>query len=181
MKKAAVSARIPPIVKSQAPEKSRKIWDEQVQSHGRMTNMKQTLAHSGEALQALMEWYPLRDKVEPFLGKRLTTLFAHAVSVETDCLICSTFFRRILKDAGENPDELKLSETEQTVTAFGRQLAKDPNRVPDELYARVAALYEPRQIVDLVAFGALMIATNVFNNALKVDLDDYLEPYRGLR
>ena len=24
-----------------------------------------------------------------------------------------------------------------------------------------------------------MIATNVFNNALEVDLDDYLEPYRS--
>ena len=30
----------------------------------------------------------------------------------------------------------------------------------------------------LTAFGALMVATNVFNNALDVDLDDYLEPYR---
>ena len=33
----------------------------------------------------------------------------------------------------------------------------------------------------LTAFGALMVATNVFNNALRVDLDDYLEPYRRSR
>jgi hypothetical protein len=31
------------------------------------------------------------DTVRPFLGERLTYLFAHAVSTETDCLICSTF------------------------------------------------------------------------------------------
>ena len=30
----------------------------------------------------------------------------------------------------------------------------------------------------LTTFGALMVATNVFNNALRVDLDEYLEPYR---
>ena len=30
----------------------------------------------------------------------------------------------------------------------------------------------------LTAFGAIMVATNVFNNALRVDLDEYLEPYR---
>ena len=30
----------------------------------------------------------------------------------------------------------------------------------------------------LTAFGGLMIATNVFNNALRVDLDDYLLPFR---
>ena len=29
----------------------------------------------------------------------------------------------------------------------------------------------------LTAFGALMVATNVFNNALRVPLDEYLEPY----
>jgi len=27
-------------------------------------------------------------------------------------------------------------------------------------------------------FGGMMIATNVFNNALRVDLDDYLLPFR---
>ena len=32
------------------------------------------------------------------------------------------------------------------------------------------------QIVALTAFGALMVATNVFNNALDVELDGYLEP-----
>ena len=30
----------------------------------------------------------------------------------------------------------------------------------------------------LTAFGAMMVATNVFNNALEVELDGYLEPYR---
>ena len=36
----------------------------------------------------------------------------------------------------------------------------------------------PEQIVALTAFGGMMIATNVFNNALQVDLDDYLQPFR---
>ena len=38
--------------------------------------------------------------------------------------------------------------------------------------------FTPPQIVALTAFGGMMIATNVFNNALRVDLDGYLEPYR---
>jgi alkylhydroperoxidase family enzyme len=59
------------------------------------------------------------------------------------------------------------------------QLAGDANGVSDELYGRLAAFLEPAEIVDLTAFGALMIATNVFNNALRVDLDGYLEPYRA--
>ena len=83
--------------------------------------MKRTLLHSLPAFHALMEWYPLRDTVQPFLGERLTTLFAHAISAETDCLICSTFFRRILIEAGEDPDELELDEREEAVVEFGRR------------------------------------------------------------
>ena len=31
----------------------------------------------------------------------------------------------------------------------------------------------------LTAFAGLMVATNLFNNALHVDLDDYLQPSRN--
>jgi alkylhydroperoxidase family enzyme len=129
-----------------------------------------------------MEWYPLRDTVQPFLGERLTTLFAHAISAETDCLICSTFFRRMLIQTGDNPDRLKLDEREMAVLEFGRALAVSPFRVPDETYRKVEAYFEPAEMVALTAFGALMVATNVFNNALEVELDEYLQPYRkGVR
>jgi alkylhydroperoxidase family enzyme len=146
--------------------------------HGRTTNMKRTLARSPVALRALMTWYDLRALVAPFLGERLTTLFAHAISAGTDCLVCSTFFRRHLIDSGENPESLELDDWEQTIVSFGRQLAVDPHAVTDELFARLAARLRPEEIVALTAFGGLMVATNLFNNALKVDLDDYLEPHR---
>jgi alkylhydroperoxidase family enzyme len=51
--------------------------------------------------------------------------------------------------------------------------------VDDELYARLADRYTEEQIVVLTAFGAIMIATNVFNDALRVRLDSHLEQYRA--
>jgi alkylhydroperoxidase family enzyme len=157
---------------------SRAAMEEIQAAHGRVTNMKCTLARSPSALRALMTWYDLRSAVVPFLGDRLTTLFAHAISAGTDCLVCSTFFRRLLIDDGEDPDCLRLSEWEQTIVAFGRQLAVDPHGVSDELFGRLAARLNSAQIVTLTAFGGLMVATNLFNNALRVDLDEYLYGYR---
>src|SRR5262249_35273941 len=154
-------------------------WDRQVRVHGRMTNMKRTLAHNGASLHALMEWYPLRDEVRLFLGERLTDIFAHAVSAETDCLICSTFFRRILIDGGEDPDHLALNDRERDVIEFGRLLATGGHDVSDALFGRLACWLAPAHIVTLAAFGSLMLATNVFNNVLQVALDEYLEPYRA--
>ncbi len=171
-------ARIPPLPDGQVPPAAREELERQRTAHGRVTNMKRTLAHSPAALHSLMQWYALREEVLPFLGERRTTLFAHAISSQTDCLICSTFFRRMLVAAGEDPDALHLDERDEIVVAYARQLARDPNGVTDELFARLAHFFQPEQIVALTAFGGLMIATNVFNNALRVDLDEYLWPFR---
>jgi alkylhydroperoxidase family enzyme len=171
-------ARIPPLQNDDANPESRAALDEIRATHGRVTNMKRTLARSPVALNALMTWYDLRAEVVPFLGERSTTLFAHAISAGTDCLVCSTFFRRLLIDAGEDPEALRLDEWEQTIVAYGRQLAVDPHGVSNELYGRLSNRLEPDQIVALTAFGGLMVATNLFNNALQVDLDDYLRRYR---
>lgn len=173
-------ARIPPLRDDDldiTPD-SRAAIDEIQAAHGRVTNMKRTLARSPVALRALMTWYDLRDEVAMFLGDRLTILFAHAISAGTDCLVCSTFFRRILIDGGEDPDQLQLDDWEQTIIAFGRQLAVDPHGVAEELFGRLATRLKPDQIVALTAFGGLMVATNLFNNALRVDLDEYLDAYR---
>jgi alkylhydroperoxidase family enzyme len=171
--------RITPISYDTAPPTVREAHDEHIRQHARITNMKRTLLNSLPAFHALMEWYPLRDTVQPFLGERLTTLFAHAISAETDCLICSTFFRRILIETGDNPDRPRLDERESAVIEFGRRLAVSPYQVPDALYQRVASSFTPEQMVALTAFAALMVATNVFNNALEVELDEYLQPYRA--
>lgn len=169
--------RIPLVDSDDATPEQRGAYEDGVQRYGQMTNMKRTLLHSLPAYRALMEWYPLHDTVQPFLGERLATIFAHAISADTDCLICSTFFRRILIDTGDDPDALTLDEREQMVVDYGRALAVPGSRVPDDLYARISAEFTECQIVALTAFGAMMLATNVINNALEIDLDGYLEPY----
>jgi hypothetical protein len=171
--------RIRPVDPEDATPEQRAAHEDGVRKYGRMTNMKSTLLHSMPAFHALMAWYTLRDVVQPWLGERAVILFSHAISSETDCLICSTFFRRILIDWGENPDELRLDSRDQLVVDFGRALSTPFARVPKELYARLAAEFSDEQIVALTAFGAMMVATNVFNNALEVPLDEYLETYQA--
>ena len=169
--------RIKQIDYTTAPPDTKRAHDDHLKV-ARITNMKRTLLRSVPAFDALMTWYPLRDACIPILGERLTTIFAHAISAETDCLICSTFFRRILIDSGENPDQLVLDAREQAVVAYGRRLAQSPFFVPDEIFAPLRDLFNEEELVTITAFGALMVATNVVNNALDIPLDEYLEPYR---
>src|SRR3954468_15746114 len=161
-------ARITPVDESAAPPASQEIAAAHLASGSRMTNMKWTLAHSPVALDALLTWYPLHDQVEPFLGRRRTWLFCHAISTASDCLICSTFFRRLIIDSGEDPGDLQLDEFDDLVIAFGRRLGSDPHPVNDALAAKLPGPLDTAQLVTLTAFGAIMVATNVFNAALAV-------------
>jgi hypothetical protein len=170
-------ARIQPVDETSAPPESVELATAHAATGGRMTNMKWTLAHAPVALDALLQWYPLYDQVSPVLGERRTWLFCHAISTQSDCLICSTFFRRLLIDAGEDPSALKLDDFDELIMDLGRRLAADAHSVDDELHAALAARLSSPQIVTLIAFGAIMVATNVFNDAMGVELDDYLERY----
>ena len=169
--------RIGPADSASVPEASRALAAQHEATGARMTNMKWTAARSPETLAMLLTWYPLFERIAGFLGERRANLLAHAISDRNECLICSTFFRRILIDAGEDPGELRLDEEDELIVELGRALADDPH-IGDDLYARLAARYDERQLVELAGFGAIMVATNVVNDMLGIPLDGYLQPYR---
>jgi alkylhydroperoxidase family enzyme len=104
-------------------------------------------------------------------------IFCHAISTQSDCLVCSTFFRRLLIDAGEDPAALQIDEFDELIADLGRRLAADPHSVDDAMHAALGARLSAAEIVTLMAFGAIMVATNVFNDAMGVELDSYLERY----
>jgi hypothetical protein len=170
-------ARIAPLSVASAPEDSRSSAAAHAAAGGRMTNMKWTAAHSPVALDALLQWYPLFDALVPVVGERRMWILSYAISTQSECLICTTFFRRLLIDNGEDPAALALDDYDELIAEFGRRLARDPHSVDDELHARLRERLSEAEIVTLTAFGAIMIATNVFNDALGVELDGYLERY----
>jgi alkylhydroperoxidase family enzyme len=170
-------SRIPPVTADDKDPVLKAAYAELAKSHA-VSNMKAALLHSPEALHAVLEWYKLFAKVKLFLGQRLAVLFCDAISRANACELCATFMHREIVQSGEDPGNLKLDARDETVIAFGRQLAKDANRIDDGLYAKLESLFTPAQIVDLTVFGTLMIVNNLFNSALRIDLDASLDEYR---
>src|SRR5262245_17191019 len=154
-------ARIPPANESSAPLASRELAAAHAASGGRMTNMKWTLAHSPVALDALLQWYPLRDAVLPLLGERTLWIFCHAISTQTERTTCSTACRRLVAAAGPDPVPVQPGPFEEVIGDLGRRLARGPHTVDDALHAKLGERLEDSQIVTLIAFGAMMVATNV--------------------
>ena len=170
--------RIAPIEYENAGEEVKKLWDEHESAHI-MTNMKRTLLHHPLSFKVMMEWYPLYEKVAAIegVGALGADIYSYAISSANDCLICETFFRKILIDAGRNPDALDLSEKERILTEYGRACVKQPVKVSDDLYARMREHFSEEEMVLLTTFAGMMIATNLINHALAVDLDQRLIGY----
>lgn len=154
--------------------------DEQIRSHGRITNMKLTLLHSLPAYHALMEWFPLEETIEAFLGERAVNFFCYAISTENDCLICSTYFEKILQDLNIAFEDFDFTDQEKVLVDYGRAIVNDANNVPAEIFDRMKEYWNEEQIVAITAFATIMIATNLINKVLQVELDDYLLPYAQL-
>lgn len=140
----------------------------------RITNMKATLGKSLPSFQVYMQWYVLYEELKVMIGNRMAPLYAYAVSYATECPLCSTFFRKIIIESGENPEQLQLTKQEQELLNFGSAIAQTQGHITDEIYNSISKYYSEEELVLLIAFAGQMIATNIFSNVIETQIDDYL-------
>lgn len=162
-------ARISLITDDIASEAVKKEIKEHEAKGYRITNMKRTLLHSVTAFRSLENGvYDLQEKLETFLDKRAVVFFGYAISTTDDCIVCSTYFRKILEDWKINFDEFSFTDTEDLLIKIGRQIAENKGNVEEELLDELQKSFTEEQVVDLVAFAVMIVANNLFNNALDV-------------
>jgi len=144
----------------------------------RVTNMKATLLRSLPAFDAFSHWKDVKAAVRALVGDHGVSVYSHAISTTSGCLLCSTYFRRLLKNEGIEPDGWRPTGDDALLVDLGAVVGQ-AQPINAALSARLKARFDDAAIVNLVAYGATMLATNAFNTALGIPLDDYLEPYRA--
>ena len=148
-------------------------------SKGKITNMKLVMLQDYGTYLAFMGWYDSWASLEKTVGLRAATIYAHSVSTTNGCQLCSLFFISDLKELGLDPANLVLEENEKLLQQLGAQIVKDPTKVSDELLDGLRKYYTDTEIIIIVGFGAQMQATNNFNSVLGVDVDERLLPLKG--
>jgi hypothetical protein len=171
--------RVLPLPEAQTPTETKIAYNQHKTIYnGRITNMKATLGHSFVAFHAYMEWYPLYEEVKKIVGKRLAPLYAWSISEAADCPLCSTYFRKNIIESGEDPENLSLTDDDQELLTFGATIAQHKGFVPDDIFEPIRKKYSDSEIVLLTAFAGIMIATNIFNNVIHTEIDDYLHLFK---
>ncbi|MDR1712847.1 MAG: hypothetical protein LBR39_01650 [Coriobacteriales bacterium] len=166
--------RVPLVTYEEATGKVKEAFDYQIGKSGSISNMKRALLNDFDTYDVFMGWYVLWADLLEILSKREAIIFAHAISTTNGCILCSLFFISDLKDLGEDPHDFSTSEREALLQELGSTIVKDLNGVTDDLIARLKQHWNDRELTLLVGFAAQMIATNIFNSVLDVDVDERL-------
>jgi hypothetical protein len=145
---------------------------------GRVTNMKRYLLRSLPAFRLFSEMLPLKAALRGSIGERAVSVYSHAISENANCLLCSTYFRRALKEQhGVSPKDFKPTEVEALLITLAGQLTEPGEPGDNSALEALEARFGQKAAVEIVAYGAGMLATNVLNTTLRVPLDDDLAPH----
>ena len=101
-------------------------------------------------------------------GRRV--LYEYVISEQNDCIVCSTYFRKLFKETGVDLETFEPTEDEALLIEFAKALADDPMHVPAELKDRMQARWDDHDFVTIVAQGLMMLANNYYNEIMEVDV-----------
>ena len=169
--------RIEKIDPQQASPEVKKAIEDHLADGYRLTNEKLTLLHNVTAFDALEATsYRLDRELQRLVGQQAADFFEYAISLENDCVVCSTYFANLLKKRGISFEEFAFSDKEQLLIDYGRAMARNPKHIDDELFSRMKAMFTDEEIIVITTMGLFMLANNYFNDIMDVDPAPYVSP-----
>ncbi len=134
-----------------------------------ITNEKRTLLHNIPSFWALEgKSYELSAELKKFISPRAANLFEYAISVENDCLVCTTYYKKYMESIGVDINNVDYTEEEELVIEYAQAIVRDRKNIPTDLFDRIKARIGEEGLVVLTTMGMFMIANNYFNDILHV-------------
>lgn len=163
-------ARIPEIDIEKASPEIQQVVKEHIESGHRITNVKRIILNHLPSFKSLeLGQYDLDDDLQRLIGKLDGDIFEYAISSENECLVCTTYFIKLLKNEhGIDPKDFQFTDRQQLLIEYARKLAGHPKDIDDELFARMKKEFDDETIVAITTMGVMMVAMNYFNEALQI-------------
>lgn len=152
----------------------------------KITNEKRTLLHNVNAFNAVeVASYAVDDDLQQLIGKLDGDLFEYAVSTANECLVCTTYFSRLLREQhGIDPNDFVPTRRQQMLMEFGTKAGHAPKTITDDEFFALKNEFltngdkdgnpvdeekAEEIMVVLTAMAVMMVANNYVNDILKVD------------
>lgn len=172
--------RIKPLSKEEVRGEVKETFDAMGKKFGMIPNLFATIAHYPKALKPLLDLYQAISK-ESTIEPKLQELVNLEVSKINRCHYCLVHHTQMAKAYGVKDEQLKsweagklegvFSDKEKTVIEYARQVTKDAEGVPEDLFKRLNSYFTESEIVNLTLIIGMMNVFNRFNGALGVELE----------
>ena len=126
--------RVSMINPEEAPEEIQKALAEHLAKGRKLTNEKRTLLHNLHAFLAIEESsYALDDDLQVLIGKLDADLYEYAISAANDCVVCTTYFSKLLREQHHiDPDSFQVTHRQELLMHFAQKMGHDPKPITDE-------------------------------------------------
>ncbi|MBV9015282.1 MAG: carboxymuconolactone decarboxylase family protein [Alphaproteobacteria bacterium] len=171
-------ARVRNIAAEALPADLAGIYREFAAGYGPFTNQVAVFAHVPAALRHLMPML-MELRAAKTLPKRALELAIVTVSQLNACHYCVAHHKPFLAVEGVSAagadrlldyrDHPELAERDKLVVEYSIAAWERPNRIPDDLFARLRRHFNEAQIVELTLRITLCGFFNKFNDALRIE------------
>lgn len=148
---------------------------------GKVTNIYKALAHKPSILKTIGPFVASvqqPDELDPKLKEKIIL----RVSKINRSAYCCYAHEQISAKMGLTPEEIRemddpqsadISDADKAALKYAEALTVNPGSIPDSVYDNVKKYYSESQIVEITMIAALYNMINRFNEALKLDPEEY--------
>ncbi|NIT13411.1 MAG: peroxidase-related enzyme [Candidatus Dadabacteria bacterium] len=153
-----------------------------IQKRGKVTNIYKALAHKPDILKTIGPFVAAVQKPDEIDANLKERIILRVSRINRSAYCCHAhkqissklgFTDEQIEEILDDPDSANISESDRAALKYAEHLTLSPGDIPDSIYNELASHFSESQIVEITAVAALYNMINRFNEALKLDLEDY--------
>ena len=151
------------------------------EKRGKVTNIYKALAHKPNILQTIGPFVASVQQPDEIDAKLKEKIILRVSNINCSAY-CTHAHNQISAKMGFTPEEIEevnnpitanISDAEKAALEYAEALTVSPGAIPDEVFENLRNYYSESQIVEITAIAALYNMINRFNEALKLDPEEY--------
>lgn len=151
------------------------------EKRGKVTNIYKALAHKPNILKTIGPFVASVQQPDELDAKLKERIILRVSDINCSAY-CTHAHKQISSKMGftpeeidevKNPETANISDAEKAALKYAETLTRSPGNIPDDVFEQLGKYYSESQIVEITAIAALYNMINRFNEALKLDPEEY--------
>jgi uncharacterized peroxidase-related enzyme len=148
---------------------------------GKITNIYKALAHKPSILSTIGPFVAAVQQPDELDAKLKERIILRVSKLNRSAYCCHAHEQISTKmgftkgeiDEMNNPPDAKIGDAEKAALRYAEALTVNPGSIPDDVFTNLNKYYSESQIVEITMIAALYNMINRFNEALKLDPEEY--------